>query len=127
MLDELRTSGPRPGELDRVLAQTETDFVSSMQSAGDRAEQLSRFATYYRRPALLNEQVRAIPRRDRRRTFARPQLNASVLTIAPAWSTSRETGRPRHERGRGAPGAGPAPVRTASPRSSASRCLTGSS
>ena len=57
VLDELRVSGPRQAELDRVLAQTETDFVSSMQSAGDRAEQLSRFATYFGEPRLLNEQV----------------------------------------------------------------------
>ena len=57
ILDELRVNGPRNGELDRVLAQTETDFVSSMQSAGDRAEQLSRFATYFGDPRLLNDQV----------------------------------------------------------------------
>ena len=57
VLDELRTRGPRSGELPRVLAQTETEFVVSMQRAGDRAEQLSRFATYFGEPALLNEQV----------------------------------------------------------------------
>ena len=57
VLDELRTRGPEPGERDRVLAQTETDFATSMQSAGDRAEQLSRFATYCGDPTLLNEQV----------------------------------------------------------------------
>jgi predicted Zn-dependent peptidase len=57
VLDELRAGGPRPGELDRVLAQTETEFVTSMQGAGDRAEQLSRFATYYGDPTLLNVQV----------------------------------------------------------------------
>jgi len=57
VLDELRANAPRTGELERVLAQTETEFVTSMQSAGDRAEQLSRFATYYGDPGLLNEQV----------------------------------------------------------------------
>jgi predicted Zn-dependent peptidase len=57
VLDELRRNGPSPGELDRVLAQTETEFVSSMQSAGERAEQLSRFATYYGDPSLLSDQV----------------------------------------------------------------------
>ena len=57
VLDEFRTKGPVAGELERVLAQTETDFVASMQGAGDRAEQLSRFATYYGDPTLLNEQV----------------------------------------------------------------------
>jgi predicted Zn-dependent peptidase len=57
VLDELCAKGPRPAELDRVIAQVETEFVTSMQSAGDRAEQLSRFATYYGDPTLLNEQV----------------------------------------------------------------------
>ena len=57
ILDELRVNGLRNGELDRVLAQTETDFATSMQSAGDRAEQLSRFATYFGDPRLLNDQV----------------------------------------------------------------------
>jgi zinc protease len=57
VLDDLRINGPRDGELARVLAQTETEFVVSMQRAGDRAEQLSRFATYFGEPALLNEQV----------------------------------------------------------------------
>jgi zinc protease len=57
ILDELRMNGPSNGELDRVLAQTETEFVSSMQSAGDRAEQMSRFGTYFGEPRLLNDQV----------------------------------------------------------------------
>jgi predicted Zn-dependent peptidase len=57
VLDELRHEGPRTGELDRVLAQMETEFVTSMQSAGDRAEQLSRFATYLGDPGKLNDQV----------------------------------------------------------------------
>jgi zinc protease len=57
VLDELKEGGLREGELDRVLAQIETDFVTSMQSAGDRAEQLSRFATYFGEPRLLNDQL----------------------------------------------------------------------
>ena len=57
VLDELQDRGLREGELDRVLAQIETDFVTSMQSAGDRAEQLSRFATYFGEPRLLNDQL----------------------------------------------------------------------
>jgi predicted Zn-dependent peptidase len=57
VLDEFRSAGPTAGDLARVLAQTETDFVVSMQSAGDRAEQLSRFATYFGEPQLLNEQL----------------------------------------------------------------------
>jgi predicted Zn-dependent peptidase len=87
VLDELRRFGPGPGELDRVLAQTETDFVSSMQSAGDRAEQLSRFATYYGDPTLLNEQVlryRAVTESDVRATAAErlgPENRASLVYV----------------------------------------------
>lgn len=67
VLDGLREHGLRSGELDRVLAQIETDFVTSMQSAGDRAEQLSRFATYFGEPRLVNDQLqryRAVTEED---------------------------------------------------------------
>lgn len=57
VLDELEGEGPRVGELDRILAQVETEFITSLQSAGDRADQLSRFATYLGDPRLVNEQV----------------------------------------------------------------------
>ena len=57
VLNDFRSKGPTSGDIARVLAQTETDFVASMQSAGDRAEQLSRFATYFGEPQLLNDQA----------------------------------------------------------------------
>jgi zinc protease len=57
ILDELRARGPRPGEQERVLAQAGTEFVTSMQRAGDRADQISRFATYFGDPSLLNHQL----------------------------------------------------------------------
>ena len=87
VLDELRTNGLRPGELDRVLAQTETDFVTSMQSAGDRAEQLSRFATYYGDPTMVNEQIlryRAVTEADVRAMAADrlgPDNRASLVYV----------------------------------------------
>jgi predicted Zn-dependent peptidase len=56
-LDRLQREGLASGERERVLAQTETEFLASMQSAGERADQLSRFATYLGDPHLLNEQV----------------------------------------------------------------------
>jgi predicted Zn-dependent peptidase len=73
VLDELTAHGPRPGERDRVLAQVETDFATSMQRAGDRAEQLSRFATYFGDPSLLNEQV------PRYRAVTERQLHAMAV------------------------------------------------
>jgi len=43
-------------EVQRAIALTETHFVMSLQSAAERADQLSRFATYFGDPALVNEQ-----------------------------------------------------------------------
>ena len=88
ILDELRANGLRDGELDRVLAQTETDFVTSMQSAGDRAEQLSRFATYFGDPRLVNDQVARYREvtKDRVHAMARQRLgpdNRASLVYVP--------------------------------------------
>ncbi len=57
VLDELMADGPREGERERILAQVETDLMTSLQGAGDRADQLSRMATYCGDPALLNSQA----------------------------------------------------------------------
>jgi hypothetical protein len=43
--------------VNRALALIETDFVASLQSAGERADGLSMFATYFREPELINEQM----------------------------------------------------------------------
>jgi predicted Zn-dependent peptidase len=43
--------------VERVLALLETDFVSSMQTAGDRADMISKFATLLGDPGLVNEQL----------------------------------------------------------------------
>jgi len=56
-VDRLRCDGLREGELERAQALIETDFVSSMQSAGDRADAISKFATLLGDPALVNEQL----------------------------------------------------------------------
>ena len=55
-LDALALDGVTQQELARALALIETDFVSSLQSASDRADTLSRYATYFGDPALVNEQ-----------------------------------------------------------------------
>jgi predicted Zn-dependent peptidase len=59
ILDAFCADGPRPGERERVLAQTETDFVTMLQTAGERADQLSRVATYFGDPRMLNAQLPA--------------------------------------------------------------------
>jgi predicted Zn-dependent peptidase len=56
-IDRLRRDGVHGGELERAHALIETDFVSSMQSAGDRADAISKFATLLGDPALVNEQL----------------------------------------------------------------------
>jgi predicted Zn-dependent peptidase len=47
----------------------ETDLVASLQSAGERADRLSMFATYFKRPELINEQA------DRYRSVTTQRVN----------------------------------------------------
>jgi zinc protease len=56
-VERLRADGVRQEEVDRALALVESGFVVGMQSAGERADQLSRFATYFGDPSLANAQV----------------------------------------------------------------------
>jgi zinc protease len=56
-IDAFARDGVTEQELRRALALIETDFVSSLQSAQDRADTLSRFATYFGDPALVNAQA----------------------------------------------------------------------
>jgi zinc protease len=77
-LDAIALDGVTEAELARALALIETDFVSSLQSASDRADTLSRFATYFGDPALVNAQ----PARYRAVTAA--QVTAFVRD----WCTS---------------------------------------
>jgi zinc protease len=57
VVDTLRSEGVTPDELGRAVALVETAFITSMQSAGERADNLSMFATYFGDPSLINEQV----------------------------------------------------------------------
>jgi predicted Zn-dependent peptidase len=56
-LDLLHRDGVTDNEVARARALIETSFVTSLQSAAERADQLSRFATYFGDAALANEQV----------------------------------------------------------------------
>jgi zinc protease len=56
-VDQLRHGDVTHGEVERAVALIETDFISAMQSAGERADKLSQFATYFGNPALVNEQA----------------------------------------------------------------------
>jgi zinc protease len=56
-IDRMRTEGVSEDEIQRAVALLETALVSSLQSAGDRADKLSMFATYLGDPGLVNEQT----------------------------------------------------------------------
>ncbi len=77
-VDRLRDHGVTPSEVARAVALIETDFVSSMQSAGDRADAISKFATYLGEPRLINEQTERYRRvtADEVNAFARARLGA---------------------------------------------------
>ena len=56
-IDLLYREGVSNEEVERAIALIETDLVASLQSAGERADRLSMFATYFSRPQLINEQA----------------------------------------------------------------------
>ena len=56
-VDTVRCEGVTAAEVVRATALIETDLVSAFQTAGDRADRLSMFATYFGQPELLNEQL----------------------------------------------------------------------
>lgn len=55
-IDELMKEGASQQEVDRAIALIETDMVTAMQSASERADRLSMFATFFGEPGKLNEQ-----------------------------------------------------------------------
>ena len=69
-VDRLAADGVLEEELDRAIAVIETMLVTSLQSAGDRADKLSMFATYFGDPHLINGEV------ERYRLVTRERVNA---------------------------------------------------
>jgi zinc protease len=64
--------GVAESEVKRATALIETDLVASLQSAGERADRLSMFATYFKRPDLINEQA------DRYRSVTAENVNEFI-------------------------------------------------
>lgn len=56
-IDLLHRDGVTESEVRRAVALIETDLIASLQSAGERADKLSMFATYFNWPELINEQA----------------------------------------------------------------------
>jgi predicted Zn-dependent peptidase len=95
VVDELLAGGVREEELQRAKAVVETDFLASMQIAADRADKLSMFATYFRNPEMINEEVLHYQRvtREEVEKFAREYLvkeNRASLLYVPRGTSSME-------------------------------------
>jgi len=71
-IDLLYRDGVSNEEVERAIALIETDLIASLQSAGERADRLSMFATYFGRPQLINEQA------DRYRAVTVEKVNRLV-------------------------------------------------
>jgi zinc protease len=56
-IDRLHIDGASEAEVRRAIALIETDLTASLQSAGERADRLSMFATFFEEPQLINEQA----------------------------------------------------------------------
>ncbi|HEY9515672.1 MAG TPA: pitrilysin family protein [Gemmatimonadaceae bacterium] len=75
-VDEVYRKGVSDAEVERAVALIETGFVTSMQAAGERADRLSMFATFFGDPSLVNEQTEryGAVTADRVNAFARERL-----------------------------------------------------
>jgi zinc protease len=77
-VDRLRDDGVTAEEVSRAVTLVETELIVALQSAGDRADKLSLFATYFGDPSLVNVQgarYRAVTA-ERVNAFARARLGA---------------------------------------------------
>ena len=77
-VDLLRDAGVTEDEVARAVTLIETELLVALQSAGDRADKLSLFATYFGDPSLVNAQsahYREVTA-DRVNAFARERLGA---------------------------------------------------
>ena len=87
-IDRVLTNGVSADEVARAVALIETDLIAALQSAGDRADRLSMFATYFGDPELLNVQAARYRevRADDVNVFARERLvrdNRASLIFLP--------------------------------------------
>jgi predicted Zn-dependent peptidase len=94
-VDRLHEAGVTAEEVERAVALVETDFVRALQAAGERADRLSMFATYFGDPELVNEQLdlyRAVTV-ERVNEFARRRLgrdNRASLLYVPREPAAQE-------------------------------------
>ena len=96
-IDQLVAHGVSDDEVERAVTLIQTDYITALQSASERADRLSMFATYFGEPALINAQV------DRYRAVTAKEVNAFVqsrlgednrasLLFVPRGGASRRSG-----------------------------------
>jgi zinc protease len=95
-VDLLRTDGVSQVEVDRAVALIQTDIVTSMQTASERADRLSMFATLFGNPELVNEQadLYAAVTAERVNAFARERMgddNRAILIYVPKQQPEMKT------------------------------------
>jgi zinc protease len=56
-IDRFYQEGVSEAEVQRAVALIQTDLIAALQSAGERADRLSMFATYFEDPGLINAQA----------------------------------------------------------------------
>jgi zinc protease len=71
-IDTVVRDGVTDEEVQRAVALIQTMFVSGLQEAGERADRLSMFATYFGKPELINEEV------DKYRAVTTERVNAFI-------------------------------------------------
>jgi zinc protease len=71
-IDRLHNEGVSEEEVARAVALIETDLIAALQSAGDRADRLSMFATYFGDAEIVNTQA------ERYRAVTAERVNAFV-------------------------------------------------
>jgi zinc protease len=69
-VDRMHEEGVTADEVARAVTLIQTELIVSLQSAGDRADKLSLFSTYFGDPSLVNVQA------DRYRAVTMEQVNA---------------------------------------------------
>jgi predicted Zn-dependent peptidase len=72
-VDVLCANGVTEDEVARAVTLIQTEYITALQSAGERADRLSMFATYFGDPALINSQVR------RYRSVTADAVNAFIV------------------------------------------------
>ncbi|MEJ7760112.1 MAG: pitrilysin family protein [Gemmatimonadaceae bacterium] len=96
-IDALFSDGVTSREIQRAIALIQTDMITAMQSASERADRLSMFATYFEQPELVNEQAAKYGSVtvDRVNEFIRSRLgreNRAVLLYIPKANADADAG-----------------------------------